>query len=239
MECKEARFLCWFARPGRPELEADELSQLQHHLQECSECAAAMAAEQRLDTYLGEAVRDVPVPAGLQARLLNKLEQDRARRRWKVRALALAASLLLSGGLLFYWLAPRPAVNYEEIFVHVRHSAGIAPEDVEVWFKERGLNMVAPRQLNYRLLDSCDTVEIQGQRVPKLLFVQRGERRSAVAHVYVLSDQQFDLASRPPERMNISSHTIEERTFSDIPFVYLFVYTGESLDPFFADSPVN
>ncbi len=239
MNCKDARLLTWFARPGRVELEPAELAQLQLHLQDCPECAAAVRAEQQLEAVVGKALQAVPVPPGLHQRLLSRLEKDQGWRRWKVRGLAVAASLLLAVGLVFYWFAPWPQVNYEEFAILVSHPAGVSPEDVEGWFKDRGLVLLAPRQLNYRLLDSCDIVEVQGRRVPKLLFVHRGEGRAAVAHVYVLAQAQFDWASRPLEKMSISSHTIEERTFPDLPFLYLFVYTGESLDPFFADLPVN
>lgn len=240
MECKDARLLSWFVRPGQVELEPRETAELQQHLQGCPECAAAVRAEARVDAVFSRAMQAVPIPSGLQTRLLNRLDKGRTWQRWSVRGLAMAAALLLMIGLGYYWFGPQPAFDIEDFVAVVNRRSVASPEEVETWFHEQHLAVVAPRQLNYRLLDSCDVVYLQGRRVPKLLFVHRGEGRTAVAHVYVLAAGQFNLTSRPLETVPTSSHTIEEKAYADIPgFVYLFVFTGESLDPFFAAGLFN
>src|SRR5947209_7636374 len=114
MDCKNARLLLEFARPGGRELEAADAEALHQHLAECSECAALAHDEQRADEHLGRAMRDVPVPAGLRERVLKRLsvERDAWYRRWLVRWAA-AAAVLLAVGLLgyHYWFGQRPALD--------------------------------------------------------------------------------------------------------------------------------
>ena len=67
-------------RPGSNDLDAPEMNDLARRLKEDRRIAAAFESLQRWDVRVGNAVGDVPVPEGLQARILARLmsaEPDR------------------------------------------------------------------------------------------------------------------------------------------------------------------
>src|SRR5262245_18752627 len=104
MDCKTARLLLHFDRPGTPDLAGADADDLRRHLAECPECRPAADAERRADVKIGRAVRDVPVPEDLRARLVSRLKKDRSawyRRRvvWPV-GVAAAVLLAAASGLL-------------------------------------------------------------------------------------------------------------------------------------------
>src|SRR5215471_16982054 len=111
MECKTARLFL----PMRAELGPEEVDALQEHLAVCGDCDACARAAQREHAHFTRAMNDVPVPAGLKGRILEKLAADRAAewRRWfltrLVQPLAAAAAVLLLislGSLLYSMLWP-------------------------------------------------------------------------------------------------------------------------------------
>jgi hypothetical protein len=239
MDCNHARLLLIFARK-RSELEATEAEALDAHLRNCSPCAGLAEAERRLDESIGEAIRDVPMPAGLHGRLLAGLDRDRSIRRWHrgLTTASLAAGLLLAVGLAwFFWIGARVTPDYEDLYVKVSDKVRATPEAVEAWFQDQGLPMEAPRQFNYDLLISYDTAQFMNRRVPRLVFFHRGDNKGflpAVAEVYVLSGRQFHLDQAP-------QHPASMELFMDNPnFQYVaIVSTGGSLMPFRVDRVQN
>ena len=77
MDCKHARMLLDVAHPLATELEAVETEALAAHLAECPDCGFAAEAERRVDEKFGAAMRDVPVPDGLQQRIVRRLQGER------------------------------------------------------------------------------------------------------------------------------------------------------------------
>ena len=234
MDCNHARFLLNFVRPGRADLDAADHAALQAHLQNCSECGSLAQSEYEADHAVARAIAAVDVPAGLRDRLMQSLARNdpgRIRRRW-LTGLATAAALLIACTVAWFtWLRPLPRLDfqgYDPVVV-------VGPTDVEAWFADKGVTMAAPRQLNYDWLSSFDTVLLQGQRVPRLLFARGGRGgRADIAEVYVLSDEQFDFNHLPESAPSGRSMRIEH---SDKPgFAFLIVYNSESLEPF---RPVN
>src|SRR5262249_18708098 len=114
MECNHARLLLEVAHPLATELEAPERQELAAHLAECLECGAWAEAERRVDEKFGTAMRDVPVPDGLQQRIVRRLnvERDAYWRRLILRSGSIAAALLLAC-LVGYaaWFSKKPAVD--------------------------------------------------------------------------------------------------------------------------------
>src|SRR5712671_2771679 len=98
MDCRTARLLLDFARPGSIELEASELTDLDGHLGGCSECDTFAHAERLVDSRLGPAMRAIAVPPVLRGRLLARLDVERFTwyRRRVVPAVLTAAALLLA-----------------------------------------------------------------------------------------------------------------------------------------------
>jgi anti-sigma factor (TIGR02949 family) len=238
MDCKDARLLLAFARPGEKELDHDEAEALRQHLADCPDCAAQAQAESRADEHIGRAMRDVPVPAGLRERLLQKLGDERAPwyRRWRVR-LAGAAALLLAACLGYVWLfAGRPPLERDEM---QRLTARLfSAAEAKKAFEELGVTVAPPSNFKYHILDSYGLVMLQGQRVPYLLFHFTGEganSRPALARVYLLSSQQFDLeqTKRNANLVSTSTHTVKAEPNPDDPNgLLLIIYTGGRLDVF-------
>jgi hypothetical protein len=236
MDCKTARLMLDFARPGAPELEAADAGALDAHLGTCADCDALARAERRLDAHLGRAVRQVEVPADLKARLLDRLAADRhaLHRRWAghgVRALAAVAAVLLValGVQQWRWLH-RPVPDSAAVLENLkaRHVSPPNREELEAALKRvHGLNARLP-DLDYSPLVVCtaDTLPGDDRVVPLLVFARN-------VKVYVLSDQQFNLESLPP----VSSQS--EEGYPDKVrlekadggrWAYLYVYQGDSPD---------
>ncbi|MEW6660106.1 MAG: zf-HC2 domain-containing protein [Thermodesulfobacteriota bacterium] len=80
------------------ELTPEERGEVAAHLEGCEECRRELALLQRLDAALGSL--EAPAPAGLSARVLERLQP---RRRYGWQSLAMVASLVLGivlGGAL-------------------------------------------------------------------------------------------------------------------------------------------
>jgi hypothetical protein len=229
MDCNHARLLLKFVRPDGTELEASEAEALQDHLSQCADCGALAGDERRLDEAFAQAMRQVPVPGGLRERILSRLTARRQKmlKRWLAAA---AALLLLVGGLAGWTLwQPRPYVNVDEPAPYL--IAARSPATVEEAFEKMGVVMTAPTQFDYALLESFELADFQGRKVPKLLFVAPKDQLVAhVAHVYVLSERQFNTEDTPASTGYRDRHQI--RVFPGPGFVYLVIYTGGSLDPF-------
>jgi hypothetical protein len=232
MDCKTARLLLCFARPG--ELEPGDAHSLQHHLAECPECGPLAQAERDADARLGQAIRDVPVPVGLRKRLDDRLRSDRRRwyRRRVVSTLAAAAAVLVAIGLgLSVMAGQREAIDVESLCTDAAGLRMAQPEFVERWFADRGVAVHVPREFNYVLLTSCGLDQVQNTRhVPRLLF----ECPQGELWVYVLSGRQFNLKASPDQRFESGGYTVQvwRPNPEDPDVAYLLVYTGGRLEPF-------
>jgi hypothetical protein len=224
MDCQDIRSLLAFTRKGGDQIDPTERAALQHHLNGCGDCAAVSHSEELLDAALGTAMRAVAIPSGGKARLLAKLAANRP---WPWPKLAAAAVLLLTLGLgATAWLArPLPHVTNADLQV-----ADFDEDGVEAWYRKRGINMLAWRQLDHSHLWSYDIAEIQGQRVPKLTFCRDMNGRIAVAQVIVLRSDRFnttDLHDQTGVNSKLSTVIVERGIDPD--WVYV-VSTTESKD---------
>ncbi len=238
MECRNARLLLEFARPGSAELDAVEAEALQQHLTDCPECAALAQFERRADEHLGRAMRDVPVPAGLRERILGKLAGERAawRRRWLIRASgAAAAVLLLALTGWYFWSSSLPALTPNDVPYLVEAPPFLTKPGVEISFEEMNARTELPRGFNYDLLRSYDLVTFHGRQVPQLVFV-RGEgdtKRPLVARVYILSSRQFDLEQTKANFANFSGGGYQFRDSSEPgQYLYLIICPTDKLQLF-------
>jgi hypothetical protein len=234
MDCNHARLLLVFLR-NSAELDATEAEALASHLKQCDACDHWARVEQQVDATLTRAMRAVPVPAGLRDRLLSRLGQDRSLRylRRLRLALATAAALLLAAGLSWYfWFGLRQTPDLAAVESEIIKVA-LNPEQVENWFRDQGLAMEVP-PLEFSLLYSYDTAQFMNRRVPRLVYVTRGERDPAgIAEVYVLPDSQFDTAKLEKELPAPgSNHNLLPLRPDNSRFFYLVVCTSGSLEPF-------
>lgn len=230
MDCKTARQMMDFARPRRPELDGADLEALEAHLADCPDCGPLAQVERQMDSRLSQAMRAVPIPENLRARLLTKLEMERKIRNWKrtkrwLAVPAAAAALFLSTWLGWKWLQKPEHIQIEEI-AETDYGKTINPraEQVEDYFRAEKIYTVAPADANYDLLHHYAVANFQGKQVPFLLFT---DGRSDV-HVYILRSKEWDLTEAAQRAPMVGSNWKAEIRFdSSGDYGYLVIYLGE------------
>jgi hypothetical protein len=249
MDCIHARLLIVLQGRDAKELDAQAVAGLEQHLEQCADCLAWSSQESRVDETLAKAIQKVPVPADLPSKILHHLEHQprpRCHARWLSAA---AACVLIGAGVAGYLAytdkAELTVAHFEQL---VSHFENATPGDIEELFANAGMAVQVPLDLNFDHFSNHGVTTIRGLRIPRLDYVARrsdGEAL-AVAHVYVLAENAFQLdvirkaIDDKGEPIVTSSHKIEARQFEAHPgFVYVIVYTGRSLHPFFTPRVVR
>ncbi len=230
MDCHDVRLLMALGRRGGETNDPTERAAIQQHLDACPDCTALHRSEQVVDAALGTAMRAVVVPPSHKARLLTRLAAQRPRR-WPSVAAAAAALLLMAGGVTTWTLWPLPRVD-SSLAEQVINGRPCQPHDeVEQWFKDKGVEMATWRQLDHQHLWSYDVIDFQGRRVPKLVFFNPD--RNAVAEVIVLRTSQFDTRDLSGGFPGQTPNRIFVEPREDHPeYVYLIGTNEQSLDAF-------
>lgn len=239
MDCRTAQILLEFARPLTRELDVTEAEALESHLADCPECARRARTLFSIDTGISAAMRDVPVPEGLRERLLAGLsgrEPKPIRRRLLLQQLgnlAAAAALLLAIAIGWTQRGDTPDINTGELeWLTNAEIANPVPQLVDDWLRKQGVRVPAPTNFDYRLLAHYHMTELQGQRVPLMVFVRSENGRTYQARVYLLSCNQFNLS--PTLTTPASICVVQLMPHPSNPrYGYLVVFTGE-LEPFLA-----
>jgi hypothetical protein len=231
MDCHDIRALLAFLRRGAEELDPTERAAIQQHLEACPDCTLLVQSEQLFDAALGPAMRDLPVPAGLQARVLARLAADRPRPWGKIAAAA--AVLLVVAGLGGWMLRPRPVVN-GEVAQLTFNDVPTDAEHVQQWYRDRGIEMGTLPQFEYQYLWSCDVVDFQGRRVPKLIFYREADARTgaAMAQVLVIQDQQFNTRELPDGIVGETRNKVTVNRDGDPGFVFLVATSPSNAESF-------
>lgn len=250
MDCKMANLLLSCVGARLSELSQNDRDALEAHCAQCDSCSLQLGYAQHEDQYLGDLLRDVPIPRELPSRLISHLKNERWRwyRTWPVRhaRIATAAALLLvSLGIagVTWILRPLPAIDlgtlvYDPVF------QGMGLQQVENYYADQRCPMTAPPWFRYEFLVSCSMARLNGKLVPYLLFA-RGDQQ--LAEVYVLSSRDFDLPAsfQLSERQNSGNVTVElHKHPTRAGVAYLIKYTGGGLDWLIAETrqvraPVN
>jgi hypothetical protein len=233
MDCKTARLLLDFARPGAADLERADADALEGHLADCPQCDALAQTERQLDDALGRSMRQVEVPDGLRAQLLARLEAERGAwyRRWYghgFRALAAAAAVLLLVWGWWYWHADQARPVQPEDVVHGFNLSRTNRDEVQASFKALGVVTELPRNLNYAYLLSHGVTDLPGHpgtKVAHLIFCHNDR----LALVYVLPARQFDVKA---DAGDFSGYAFTLKVVSPPgePYPYLVLYNGDSDD---------
>jgi hypothetical protein len=225
------------AGPRGAELDTAENEALAEHLDQCSDCNRLAQMERLADEQLGTAMRDIRMPGFLRNQILARLDLERNSwyRRWPQRhprvAAAAAAIFLLCVGFTWY-MATRPGSvpDLDALLAEANGKLGSSAEQVEQWFAMQGVRTVAPPDFNYLYFTDAAQEKFVGKLVPRLLFIARNHEQ---AHVYILSDRQFDLKALLGARVGSGAYTIEFRAHPTNPNIgYLVKYTGGSLEAF-------
>jgi hypothetical protein len=227
-------------------LDAVDADALRAHLVQCPECATLARSERALDARLGQAMRQVPVPDGLRARILARLAEDRPveRPRWWKQPFGLgaAAAAVLAAVLAAYAFFPRqrPALELTVVFNQLnltRPGAEAVSEDL----KQLGISVQAPDWFNYHFHTGDGVAILPGypeKRVPVIDFENKQARSRA--RVYIVSDRQFDLRSladdpalADPSYTNRLTVRFPEARLEYRPGdheAYLISYTGDNVN---------
>jgi hypothetical protein len=228
MDCTNARALLLFARPAEESGQGNEFDLLQGHLEQCGECRELAHHDNRVDHALGAAIRNVPIPAGLDSRILDRLERQRPRRVWP--RLAVAASLLMAVSLSVWAYYPPPLLeSNSKPFDTI--GASVTAVEVTDWLREEGFDVEAPSVIDFVYYDSFGMVSIKGRKVPHVLFVN--PTNGAVAHVYVISKRKFRWDDDFAESVKGGSRSAEIHQAPDNPKIFfLVIYSTGSRESF-------
>jgi hypothetical protein len=154
MNCATARELLALIRPDSRDADQLDCAAELAHLEQCAECQAFVEQHQRADRELGQAMRNVAVPADLKQRLLAQLAQlspataraaettttaiatptepatrtvPPARRIWNHRRMAAVAALLLLaliGSGWFLFVPRKPTLRVEDLITLAHQRIG-------------------------------------------------------------------------------------------------------------------
>ncbi len=235
MDCSNARLLGTLSGSrNQAELDAEELQALENHLQTCPVCASHLIGERAFDEAVAKAIREVPIPAGLAQKIHQKLGNHTKHRRPSWQALLAAGGLAacMAIGLVSYWWMQPTYLNPTLVLAELDDKVANEPEEIEAWFAQRGISMVAPVQFNYSLLRNYDVVSFQGRQVARLTFMH-AEGSVTLAYLFVLPKAQFrddDLPNQFDGRNYDLQKIFYPREIPDI--VYLLAYSkGGNLEP--------
>jgi Protein of unknown function (DUF3379) len=233
MECRDAQFYLRFRRPGRDELDTDVAAEVDQHLAGCPHCASESRWVASFDNAVSKAMRSVAVPAGLRERLITGISARRGAvlRRRAYRTAALAASLFLTVGLAFgIFTAARPAPDTTALVLN-NDSVGdpdAAEQQVRNWLHAEGLPPDLPEPFDYRLHRSHHWEEVQGRKVPVVLFNENNG--PGFAKVYIFRSTQFNVKDVQEAQGSFCQARPYPNEAEGI--VYVIVFTGQDLTPF-------
>jgi hypothetical protein len=244
MDCKYARVLTELARPRSTELEPGETAALESHLAVCPECGPQAQQQRLIDEHLGQAMRDVPIRENLRNRLLRRLaaQRDAWYRSWLMRVagilLAAAAIVLLVWGAVWWRSTLRQPFDPQELAeLGEGDEPNAKPEDVSRWLKEEhGIQVPAPRDVEYFYFSHCSIQNYRGKRVPRLVFVYNNGRELSQAVIYIVTDAQFhdldEQVNQPPR--GTRGYEIKVVSCPEDPHVYFVrIFTKGSEGRFF------
>src|SRR5262245_60926337 len=221
MDCNYARLLLTFAR-DHADLDQSEADLLEEHLNQCVECQVLSASERQADAALAKAMNAVPTPPGLKERVLAKLPRPRVRwRRWIATTAAAAAVVLLAITFSWHVWPPLQDPDFDNVPIVLVANEPQSAQTVEDWFEKRNLTMAFPRQFDSGKLNAIYVADFQGRRVPKLVFIDRAS--GSAAHVYVLSDRQFNVDAELPSHYRTLKSM---EPYKQNGYLYMVIYQG-------------
>ena len=201
MDCDNARQWLAFARPG--ELEAGDLADLDEHLAACPDCAPFARAERQADDAVARAMRIVPIPDGMRARLTTRLATARTAW-WKqlvLQTAAVSVGTLLTATLIY--TATRPTLDLMATAEAANIQSGLWKphqrgfDDANDLLRALGSPPVAPGDFDYRFLKMVSRMDSHGVRSAPTLLFTRGDayakvvlvRESEIKNLRQLADQ--------------------------------------------------
>src|SRR5262245_1101390 len=167
MDCSTARLFLQLGRPGAPrDLDAEEVAELDNHLEQCPACHQFDLDQRRLDAALGRAMLDVEVPSGLKEQIHLRLAADRAatHRRWGGRVFyavsGVAAAVLLAYAGWLLWGTMRPIVASESVAQGYNLTRPGDKASADAQLRKLDLPPCSPTRVNYAYLTGVPSLAV-------------------------------------------------------------------------------
>jgi hypothetical protein len=223
MECHDAKLLLTFTQRKSEDVDAAERAALDQHLGACPDCAAFAQVDAKIDAAFSKVMLDVPVPADLQKKIMQRVTAQQPVRPWKWMAAAAVLLGVCIGGAVWYQQLPENLVfaDVENQIVQADASA------VQQYLKGQGVDVSIPTDFDYRYLQHADVVHFHGRRVAKLTFAHNGRPSSATVLILPKSQFHMDEAKDFREADHPSTTTILIRHSADGGFVYVVYCRGD------------
>ncbi len=228
MNCQLSHLLIAF-RPN--ELAADDRAALAAHLGTCPACAAQAHSSAAVDSAFRKAMLDVPVPAGLHARLHAAVSAKQGvtlRRRvaaWGSAVLAASIAAVLTTSITVNLL--RPSLSTDIAIGLLEDERLMKEKHVRDWLTSEGVPAELPETFDFRQHAAHGTGPLGTMKVPFVMFQNdRGQCR-----VYVLKAN----AVRTPAGgwKDAFGSEFNIKTVTKDGYVYLIAFsTGTTLDTF-------
>lgn len=194
MDCETLRELLPYLVRGRNEVDGLEWSAAQEHLRACTLCAGRLAAENRFDRALKQALLAVTIPNELPERLVRRMGGIRRGIWWRRTAAAVVAASLIFGLATYLVLSFRgPTLSPLDLREFSGSLSQVRTGDqLQEWLDYSAPSALwLPAELrdrwDFNCLDHHYVQYLDGHAVPTLAFRKEHHR----AKVFLLRQDQF------------------------------------------------
>lgn len=237
MRCETARTILELNLPRLGEADWRDLDAVENHLAGCPECHAWWSHRAEEDNRLAQAFRSVAVPNDLANKLVSRMPNRRPGGKSRGVLVGLAAAvLILAGGLgVVAWNRnPAPPLDPDAVsrLLAIRSEVD-GPTSHERMdqlvesFQRLGVEVRLPDSLNYNQVISFGVTELQGRKVPQVLFQTEDGGNRSLVRLLVLDSKKFDLSQYSVEQNAGTNRQMELVPDSENPRFYFLLSTQE------------
>ncbi|MCE9531959.1 MAG: DUF3379 family protein [Planctomycetes bacterium] len=235
MDCRTARLLSELRGKRVSELPRDDAASLDQHLKSCFDCQRLVLLEQQYDAPIAKAMKAVPVPANLKARIFDRLATQRGawQRKRFFYAAAAAACVIFAVGILTWKPANRARLDLNELVHQSGPNFEGRQDKLDQWLATQGIRYQAPVPFNPHLLAFHGMTTVQGKQVPTLYY--SNVEQKCHAQVFIIREPDFDLTNLPENFGGSLGFGQQIKIFREpgqpMKQAYVILFTGDSLDP--------
>ena len=208
MRCETARTILELNLPRLGEADWRDLDAVEAHLKTCPPCERWWRLRSHEDNRLAREIRAVPVPHHLASTLAARLPAaDRASSRKKLIATLAAAFVLIFSGVGFWFLPVASPLDADAVARLLETAPAVdgptsheRMEQLVESFGRLGETVRLPDSLNYLQVVSHGITELQGRKVPQILFQTEEVGIRNLVRLLILDSKKFDLSQYSVEQ---------------------------------------
>jgi hypothetical protein len=233
MDCPLSHLLLSFRRT---ELTVEDTSSLDAHLALCPACRTLAQRNAATDRSFLTAMIDVPVPAGLQNKLMTQANARLAAvwrqnvGRWVGVAVLVLIPVVAIGS--YGWLS-KPTLDTRAVASEFDQKFDFAADRVPAWLREQGISPAVLDGFDLRLSSFHGRGTLLGREVPTVML-QNGAH---LAQIYVISENLFHLDA--DKLLDSQSSRGNVTVFRRDGKVLVVAFTSETLAPFLMPAALN